>query len=346
MARLEFKDCQLEIKADVDGRTTEGHASIFRNIDRGGDIMARGAFASNLVAGGRFDQNLIKTMRNHRILIGRPVSLKEDSKGLRFKARISETPDGIDTLLLAADEVLDRNSIGFIINKSERDDSPKARKKNNGFPIRTITDVELFEHSHVDFAMNESAMTTAVKALDWFEETDFDPVDMMAKMRDLSELLHKLETPRERELPEEHASEVKEPLDYSDPSVDLPFAKQGNDVHELKGEGELLWLCTSWTFKRSFSNYHLIGQGGLVYPDAVKLAAEQIHAGDTDLPAGMVEGAKESLAAQYERMRKEFDDPSLLPPWEKSAPEEEAVLAALESSIGKLQVLVESRPPT
>ena len=85
------------------------------------------------------------------------MDLKEDERGLWFRAKVSKTRDGKDVEVLIEDGALKEFSIGFIT---------KGYEWNEDDGVRTLTEVELWEISLVTRAANEQArlVTTEVKS--------------------------------------------------------------------------------------------------------------------------------------------------------------------------------------
>lgn len=135
----------------------EGHASIFNNVDRGGDIILPGAFRNALAKEG----GTIKLLMGHDT--NQPIGLvdaSEDAIGLAVKGRI---PRGLRAahdieLLLKMGKILDM-SFGFSIKEFEIDSDR----------IKRISEIkELFEVSLVSIPMNPEATVdpTSVKSID------------------------------------------------------------------------------------------------------------------------------------------------------------------------------------
>lgn len=146
-----------EFKADREKRQITGYASIFGNVDSGGDVVLPGAYTKTLsqdLPGGG-----IRVMRNHETLIGKPVHAEQDTKGLLTISQISKTSVGDDTLALAEDGALTGMSIGYIAEE-------KAYGEREGRKIRELKTLRLREWSFVDFPMNPDAGVVAVKSLD------------------------------------------------------------------------------------------------------------------------------------------------------------------------------------
>jgi HK97 family phage prohead protease len=141
----------LELKTAGEAGSFEGYGAIFGNIDRDGDIVARGAFAASLKA--RLPALLWQ--HNAKEPIGRFDMVREDEKGLYVRGRLSMEGRGREAYELLKMGALDGLSIGFVTREASRDARTGAR---------TIHRAELMEISLVTFPANEMARVTSVKA--------------------------------------------------------------------------------------------------------------------------------------------------------------------------------------
>lgn len=151
---MEYKSVAFKADIDETERTFTGYASTF-DLDLGGDIIERGAFAETL--GNK--PNKVKILWQHDIRspIGRPTVMREDEVGLYVEGRISKTTLGNDAMQLLMDGVIDSMSIGFMI--------PEGAQETRDDGIRYIKQVDLMEFSLVTLPMNQAAVITAVKSL-------------------------------------------------------------------------------------------------------------------------------------------------------------------------------------
>lgn len=134
-----------------DGWSFTGYASTFGNVDEGGDVVLRGAFANSLA------RRVPKLLWQHDMSepIGKVLGLTEDDRGLHGEFKLSRTTRGQDAYQLLKDGAIDSMSIGYIPDDQEFDDEHHVRK---------LKSVDLLEISLVSIPMNEEARITAVKA--------------------------------------------------------------------------------------------------------------------------------------------------------------------------------------
>jgi HK97 family phage prohead protease len=146
---MEFKSIAV---ADISiaERKVIGYAASFGTVDKVMDIIKPGAFKKTLK-----ENKSIKVFYNHMMPIGRPDIMREDDKGLYTESVISKTAKGDEILELIKDKVINEMSIGY---------QPVDFAKDNKTGIRTLKELKLFEYGPVDFAANEAAVITGVKA--------------------------------------------------------------------------------------------------------------------------------------------------------------------------------------
>lgn len=133
-----------------------GYASKFGNEDLGGDIVAKGAFATSLKASG---VRGVKMLYEHDCTcpVGYWTDLAEDSNGLLSagKLMVEDLAKAREVHALLKHGVLDGLSIGYRVVKSSPD---RARQ------VRVLEEVELKEISLVLFPMNTEAVIETVKS--------------------------------------------------------------------------------------------------------------------------------------------------------------------------------------
>ncbi|HEY0625465.1 MAG TPA: HK97 family phage prohead protease [Allosphingosinicella sp.] len=126
-----------------------GYAAIFGHPDRGGDVVKAGAFARALKCGA----GAVPLLWQHEP--GRPIGrieyLKEDKRGLRVIARLSEGKSGREAAALLKEGAVGGLSFGYRVREA-RGEQP-----------RELTDLELVEVSLVTFPMQPKARVHAVE---------------------------------------------------------------------------------------------------------------------------------------------------------------------------------------
>jgi HK97 family phage prohead protease len=144
----------LEVKAFGDSGSFEGYASIFGNVDLGGDVIERGAFKE--IVKGRDGRVKILNQHNNRDPIG-TAEVKQDDKGLYFKGQlILEAASARSAYALMKGGALDGMSIGYDVLEGG------AKILESG--IRQLKRLKLWEISPVTFGMNPLAGIETVKS--------------------------------------------------------------------------------------------------------------------------------------------------------------------------------------
>ncbi len=148
----ETKAIALEVKADSEGRI-EGYASRFGEMDQGGDMVVKGAYANSIA------DRRPKMLWQHDPSqpIGMWDQASEDDTGLYVRGRILDTVEkGREARALIEAGAIDGMSIGYRTLDADRD--------TNG--ARILKQLELWEVSLVTFPMLASARVDAIKAAD------------------------------------------------------------------------------------------------------------------------------------------------------------------------------------
>lgn len=147
----------LSCKADLMGvdekGNFEGYASIFGNIDRGNDVVEKGAFTQSLT---KKDAKAIKMLWQHDPSepIGVFTEMHEDEKGLYVKGcLLLEVSKGREVYEMMKSGAIDAMSIGFHTIDSE--------VRSDG--VRYLKEIDLWEISIVTFPMNEDARISGIK---------------------------------------------------------------------------------------------------------------------------------------------------------------------------------------
>lgn len=162
---LTYKKVAFEIKQteeDPEFFFFEGYASTFGNIDRGSDIIHRGAFTESLT------ELKPKVLWGHDMgspPIGVSIEAFEDARGLFVKARLPKADTFVSGRIMpqVKNGSIDSMSIGFNIIDFDME------KQDDNF-IRNIRKVKLWEYSLVTIPMNAEAMLTGHKSIVEFQD--------------------------------------------------------------------------------------------------------------------------------------------------------------------------------
>jgi len=138
----------------------EGYASVFGNIDLDGDVVMPGAFSKSVQEFPKRTQPL-PLIADHQLttagVVGSVVALKEDSKGLWFKAKFSSKSTAQD---LRTDVIE-----GHVRGTSFTYDVIKAHPGFvNGKSVRQLHELRLWEITISPFPINQLAGLTAAKS--------------------------------------------------------------------------------------------------------------------------------------------------------------------------------------
>lgn len=162
LKRLEHKTLSLKVETvkevkSEDGtkeRIIEGYASTFGDVDSYGDVVQPGAFVKTLDEKNRGRKVKFLYQHNSYEPIGVPLEIREDAKGLYFKAQFADTMRADDAYKLAKMGALDGFSIGYRTIKSA----------DNDHGGRDLLEVDLGEVSLVTFEANVGAKVSSVKS--------------------------------------------------------------------------------------------------------------------------------------------------------------------------------------
>lgn len=152
--QLEIKLARTDVRAIGDDGVVAGYASIFGNLDSGGDSVQPGAFARSLAARPAAQVRML-WQHDPDEPIGVWEHIAEDARGLFVRGRIlGDVARGRDVLSLLRAGAIDGLSIGFKTIRARAGDRPG---------VRMLLEVDLWEISIVTFPMNEAARIAGVK---------------------------------------------------------------------------------------------------------------------------------------------------------------------------------------
>ena len=150
-----------DVVSASDGVQIEGYASRFAQVDQGGDIVQRGAYAASLSALSASGRQ-VKMLWQHdpAVPIGVWDDVREDGTGLWVKGRLlTSIEKGREAAELLQAGAIDGLSIGYRTVRSSKNERGQ----------RVLEELELWEVSLVTFPMLPSARVTA-KSDDGSEE--------------------------------------------------------------------------------------------------------------------------------------------------------------------------------
>ena len=136
----------------MSGLRFAGYAAVFGRPDRGGDVVRAGAFARSL----RRPAKAVPLLWQHEA--GRPIGridyLKEDRRGLRVIAQLSESAAGREAAALLKEGAVTGLSFGYRVREAQ------------GAAPRELIDVDLVEVSLVTLPMQPKARVHALERSD------------------------------------------------------------------------------------------------------------------------------------------------------------------------------------
>lgn len=144
----------LEIKGLSD-REFDGHGSVFKNVDLGGDVVMPGAFRQTLAdhkRAGTLPQMF--WMHDPSRVPGKWLDMHEDDRGLAVKGVLAETDLGNEIRTLLKMDAVRGLSIGFVTRDQEFEEDG----------TRLIKEVDLWEVSVVSLPMNPQAQIAHAKS--------------------------------------------------------------------------------------------------------------------------------------------------------------------------------------
>lgn len=150
---MNYLDCPFELKRSGPTGSFEGYASIFGNVDQGGDVVDKGAFKEFV----KNEDGRVVVLWQHRT--GEPIGTAEvsqDDKGLAFKGQlVLDDPKAAVARAHMQAKSVTGMSIGYDVLPGG------AEFMNSG--VRLLKALKLWEISVVTFGMNPAAQIDRVK---------------------------------------------------------------------------------------------------------------------------------------------------------------------------------------
>ena len=153
-AEYKFADAEAAARGEF-----TGYASTFGNVDLGGDVVEKGAFAATLARRGAGGVAMLWGHDSRSVPIGKWLDLREDDRGLVARGQLTlDIPRARDVHAAMKEGTVKGLSIGYRI-------PPGGAEMDRGGKLRRIKAVDLFEVSVVTFPMNTRAQVARVKDL-------------------------------------------------------------------------------------------------------------------------------------------------------------------------------------
>jgi len=169
----------------------EGYASVFNNVDLGGDVVRKGAFKKTIKE--RLKKGMILLYDSHAVyegtsaVIGVVTKAEERDEGLWFHAPFSAVSRAQDVRTKVREKILKALSFGYDVIKSQ----PSTEF---GEDVAELTELRLWEISVVPWGMNPKAATDVVKGIGLGQEFafaakdhPFDPVGARKRIAEWAE---------------------------------------------------------------------------------------------------------------------------------------------------------------
>lgn len=152
-----FVPGEVVVKADSNSREFEAYANVKGVVDHALDKAMDGCYTKS-VNNHRKNGTTPKMFWSHNpdaLPLGKISHFEEDSKGLFFKGKLSNTAMGNDVYELAKDKAIDTFSIGYIEIDS---------RWNSAGGYNELLELDIKEISWVNFACNEESRLQDIKS--------------------------------------------------------------------------------------------------------------------------------------------------------------------------------------
>jgi len=328
----------------MDSGTFEGYAAVFNNVDYGADVIHPGAFKKTIKEG--MPKKRIKVLWLHQYPFGMPTFMEEDGKGLHVIGKPSNTQENRDRLEYMRDGVVDGLSIGYTAIKTDLSEPEGGQKIEDGTymwegsKVRNIREAKLHEFSPVIFPMNPQAAVERIKSgagLQGVENTF--SIEFNEKMGLFLPAIERMEAMLKKMAPDEQKKDAKGATAF----INLPLATRTRAwdanaaeerVREWSGSGED--DAPNSNYRKAFMWYDAdepdnFGSYKLQYADVIDdtltaipravfaiAAVLQGSRGGVDISDDDAEAVMRHVEKYYALMREEFDDDSIVAPWDKS----------------------------
>lgn len=154
-AEFKFADADAGARGEF-----TGYASVFGNVDLGGDVVERGAFANTLQQRKSGDVAMLWGHDTRQVPIGKWLDMAEDDRGLRVRGQLTlDIPQARAVHAALKEGTVKGLSIGYRV-------PPGGAEADRNGRVRRLKSVDLYEVSVVTFPMNQRAQVARVKGVD------------------------------------------------------------------------------------------------------------------------------------------------------------------------------------
>lgn len=324
-------------KIEGDQGIVEHTVAVMGNVDLGGDRIHPGAFTKTITERmGRI--RVLDTHNSGSVLnvVGKPLSLWEVGKEQLAPEVVRQFPDATGALMARTQFLMDtpegagvfarikagavnEYSIGYDVLDVDYTEEEIEGKSQ---PVRNLHTIRLWEYSPVTFAMNPATSTVSAKTRRAEADSVLDP----RRFQEETSKSGRFESNDDKVA----SGSTTLPIADRDRAWDSAAAVAGirrlTDSEEepsARYKNGFFWYDSSEP--DTFGSYKLpfaadVGGTLTAIPRGIFAVAATLQGsrGGVDIPEGDVSGVRSRVERYYARMRSQFDDDSIVPPWEKA----------------------------
>lgn len=274
-------------QVDSESFSLVGYASMWGGPpDEHGDIITQGAFRKTIKE--RVVRGLVPLLDSHIYdsahTIGTVVKAEEDETGLKIWARLSQTPSAMEIRQKMMEGHIGKLSIGYDSVRERYGKDP-----GTGKTVRFLDEVKLFEISVVPIPAMDRAQILSVKTVVPFQDLPMTSRDRV--------------------------------WDSTEAEKTVRNAFGGNNLNFTRYRRAFLWFDQDnpeqlGSYKLQIADFI---DGRLVaVPRAIFAVAAVLQGarGGVNIPESDQARIRAQIGRYYAKMRDEFDDDSIIPPWE------------------------------
>lgn len=300
--KKEFKTVPaIQIKLDEDQGIVDHLVAVMGNLDLGGDVIHPGAFTKTIQERG----HKVRVVDSHNYdsaldVVGKPVALWEVSREDLPPDVVKDFPEATGGLMARTQFLMDTEEGRGIFNRIKAgaidewsigyDAVDHDFSNSDNGPIRNLRQIRLWEYSPVVFGMNPATTTLNAKDEKGVSGSTSLPVGPRDRAWDAPAAINRVRAVTGSE--DEPSASYKQAFFWYDADSPDQFG----------------------SYKLPFAD--VIGGELTAIPRGIFNGAARLD--QTDIPESDKAGVMSRMSRYYARMRTQFDDESLVPPWEKS----------------------------